>query len=967
MGLFSTKRKTVVGVQTFDLGTDGYESFYRFRRDAMFASAGHTDQFMKAMFRYKQKVKSSYSSKRLEQYGMEFPTTSFSYPINPKIHEAIQVVTNDIGDIVYGIQDLNTIGTDRDRFTVVVNASGLTKNSTISTHPTLTIEDQAIALAVTVEQRAEQLAGTSNVLPLNNITTIYYEGTDSNGRHIFRIGYPSHIFQDERWIGVEFKVGSIDFNQVKTNDYGSYWTGNAYIKINDSYVTFRQERYYYSNNSGPDTWQWKGSDGTLLIEETDSTYHFGVFPVSDSVYLWLSSNQTLADARDDVVEEVTTQYLDDNSYTNHNTEVASYFYPSVKYATAINNIDEEVYEPDFTANPGSIYFDGTIQELTSATTVNTYEYESEPLLNIKSSTKSLAEIDAEEAGLTAEEKEERRLERFYQKKILDSYSINVDTFAEQIANDDIKEMSVGMIYDFEKLGKSQPLLNSLFLALNDVLPNNYTLLPDSVMDDQNFYPCSIDNKINLEVPFGDSNIIVKFVLQRRSYSEPSPSVALDKEYSVRIKAKALEYNDVINQDYAVEVYEDYYGSGSASGKTLLQMYSQIATDRAAYSNPDDVPDGLREAYVKFPTVRSCKHIKEKKYFTLSTKQKPTTMQEALDLFADEDINIEDDYEPLMFNAREIPVSVPNFYFKLEKTFGRLVGTRDTSTIGDGLNVIYKVKRYDLLHNITEEFILSDLYNSFDDGNGHSYVKKFTEDSASGIGFFLPAHKGALDNLKFYDYLEVKDVLLSGVVFSVQTIKIKWYQQAWFSWFLIIVTVVVSVVITVATAGAGVTVSAVLISAVESLAVSVAVTMTIKIIAPILGVDPSDIQLIVAIASLFYGDATTTVDMIGSAADIYIKKKLQDEIDKLKHIKEDIKKFEELSDKLLTQMKNDMSQYSVALWAIVENINNRTLADKTYTPLELEIMSEMRKYTVPFKDIYKEDLEREMYKIVNDDL
>ena len=930
MGLFSSKTKTVIGIQAFDLGTDGCESFYKFRTDALFASAGNIKAFQKAMYNYKNSVRRAYSSNRLQRFGMPPVSTPFSYVTSNLLTD---VVKN--RDDIYAVQDLAQLQQELNDVSVIVNSGNLTEDSLIPASDKYSIKVLALCIAK-VWNRGDTFDTDFN--KGTKITEVRYEHSPTYNKDCFRVGYNSEALDNNDWIGIELDLTAFKFNSTGTVDTTTNTLDGKLMGCFTFDCTLTSENRRNDGSSTTEGYSvYRGTEGTS-IDDDDHLHNFGCFPTSQTEH-----HKVMDDDYDYTYKHQTTISKDEYTW---DIDMGYYYYAAIKIAKSIVNKEQELYTPIFSS---SIYFlDYSVQDALASMVTVSGTYDAEPLFNVKDHTKSAEVVEQEEAGMSEEEKKAYRLKRFYNKKILDTFSINMDSFVAQLKNDDLKEISVGLLFDFSKVGKSQSVLSTLFNSLEIILPNDRQLLSNNLMG-SNYYPADPKDRLTLIMPFGSGDIKAKFVLQRRTYTE---SVAeADKRYAVKLKAKAKETNAVKNRPEAVELYEAYFGEDSSNGKTLLVMRSDVITE---YTNTeeDDRTKELKDAYTLFPSKRSCMAIYGKRYFTGQLISKPTSVVDAvtkLSALGDEISEELSKYDGILFSAREIPMSVPDTYFELVKTKGKLVGFRVSAELGSGLNTVYKVLRKNSATNTVTEFILSDLYSYFSDGT-YTSVKKFTENSASGDTFFLPSASGVLNNMKFYDYIEAKDIMLSGIIFSVQKIKIKWYQQEWFAWVLIIVAVVIAVV----TVGAGSSISAGLVTLAEGIIVSYAIAKAIEVIAPMVGLDPNDVRLVVAIASIIYGDASAAIKLL-QLADALMKRELQEEIEKLQNIKKDMKKFEAESDKLMRLAQSDSDSSKIhSLWSIVENINNKQKNNKVYTLEELEYMAEIDKYTVPFKPIYLED-------------
>lgn len=918
MGLFSTKKKTVIGVQSFDLGTDGYASFADFRHNAAFASGGNARAYQKAIYDYKKSVKSSYSSKRLDRYGMDPVSTPYTYSYSQMLTDLINS-----RDDIYAVEDLRNLENNLTKYSVIVNSGSLTKESKISSSPDFTIEVQAFVLA--------ELCVRGHMFPDYipcNINTIRYEYSDFYETDCFRIGYNSDVLDDNDWIGIEIKLTKFE---MFTNDevVDNVVNGTILARVSfDAQAT--SENLRVDGTSTTEGYSiYTGNMGTHIENDSD-THNFGCFPTSQDEHL-----------KDDYPDNEEYPYLhsrrrQETDYS-WNEDIGYFYFAGIQYATNIASYSEQVYRPLF--GDRLYYLAITAKSAVGSITTVNGAYEAEPLLNIKDHSKSLEEIEEDESGMTDEERAEYRKKRFYNKKIIKSFSVDLDSFEAQIQNDTIKEMSVGMIFDFSKVGKSQSVLHTLYNSLHSILPTDLQVISPEKMDD-GYYPANPIYRMSLDMPFGSGTITTSFVLQRRTYAK-----VIDynpERFSIKVKAKADEYNSVRNRDDAVELYEDYFGAGTADGKTTLELRTEVI---AEYNATDTPSEELETAFSLFPSKKSCMDIYDITFFTGHLNVEPTSANDALVKLTDLGAGTEG-YTAIMFKARRVPNSSPYEYFKMEKLFGKLVGTRALGEIGSGLNTVYKIQKEDSGMDEVVEYIISDIFMHFSDGT-YSSNRLFNQGSDSGTDLFLPAASGTLNSMKFYDYIEAKDVLLSGVVFTVQVIKIKWYQQKWFAWVLIVVAIVIAII----SLGSATSISSALITLATEIIVAMAVAKAIEVIAPMLGIDPNDVRLVVALVSIVYGDASAALKLL-QLADALMKRELQEELDKLKNIKNDMKKFKEEQDKLMRLAESDSdSSKAPALWAIVDRINNAQKDGKLYTLDELEYMEEIEKYSVPFKPIY----------------
>jgi hypothetical protein len=155
-------------------------------------------------------------------------------------------------------------------------------------------------------------------------------------------------------------------------------------------------------------------------------------------------------------------------------------------------------------------------------------------------------------------------------------------------------------------------------------------------------------------------------------------------------------------------------------------------------------------------------------------------------------------------------------------------------------------------------------------------------------FRIPVKYDVLKGKPYYQFVELYDSLVSGSIFTVQVVKIKWYQQEWFQIVLMIIIVIITVVVSFYTAGTGASIGAVLGELLYTAAVAVAIGVAVDTVLDALGVDNPYIRAAVGIVVAYYTGDFSAVDgvlaVIGMA-DAYMQQETIEAIEEREHIAE----------------------------------------------------------------------------------
>lgn len=798
MGWFSGETVTTVGISALDLGSGGYSRYYDFRKNLIFAvqdSSDPTEKFQQEMFKYKQNVRHSYSSAKLEQYGIE--------PISTEI--------------------------------------SITRNSTIS--------------------------------------TIF-----ENNPNYYNLKYPDFIVPRN----TDFQTTTAD-EDFLSSEAGAVKRGiDGYSSYEYRHIPSLDE-YGYTEKpiDGTYTEPEQGS-GSTFNSGTHSNYYLiydyesyntstRIFDVSYRLY-HRPENSNDVNLISTVIHELTdlTDYVWDGFTV---------------YTTGYNQGEQVIRVPD---------------ALNNSIETNTFNQEYEPLISLKEANKStLSETDP-----NAPATEEERLNAFYQNKILESIGMDFDSAQPYIDNDKITDLKVGMVFNLETIDSNHGVINSFFNNL-ELLSGGYNRSYTGANHIYSSTTYPVDELNTITLPLSDMTLELSFQLERISRDYISSPI------TEKLKCKLKLYSEdsllVRNTPDLIDTYETYYGEGSSSGLTAFEMRDNIATE---YNNTNTPSDALKEAYGLLPTISQLSDLQDIIDTVVYMPQFNNTAD--IEAFL---VNLDSDTYSGFHVKSYSYIDTVNSQFKYEivkdsvttisryPEFNNLYGAAK-----------YVIRRTDDATNSEIIYVLCGLKMRYYDGSGHDFTTFGSLNSTNP--FFIPVGYGALESTTFYDYIEAYDVMMTGVVFSVQSIKLKWYQTSVFRIVLQIVLVIIAVAIEVFSAGSGTPISASILAVAESIAIAYAISAIVIAVAKELNIDSGIAQVIVAVVSAYFtSDYTQLFESLGLlAADAALKYQTQQYLDDTNRL---IAQQKELERKLkLIKLYSEQGDKSIKPWAILENIINR---------------------------------------------
>ena len=164
-------------------------------------------------------------------------------------------------------------------------------------------------------------------------------------------------------------------------------------------------------------------------------------------------------------------------------------------------------------------------------------------------------------------------------------------------------------------------------------------------------------------------------------------------------------------------------------------------------------------------------------------------------------------------------------------------------------------------------------------------------------FRLPVSSTVLERRTFYTSISLYDSLVSGIVYTSQTITIKWYERGWVAEAIKVIVYIAAAVIVVSTAGAGSNIAGLIVTAAESYALSLVASKITSELLDVFGInDPFLRAAVSVIVSAMTGaiDTSSLTLMMTKLATQYMKYEIQETIDDaIKIAKESKEFFEEM--------------------------------------------------------------------------
>ena len=517
---------------------------------------------------------------------------------------------------------------------------------------------------------------------------------------------------------------------------------------------------------------------------------------------------------------------------------------------------------------------------------------------------------------------------------LKKFGIGIDSIQNMLDNDIIKDFKVGLMVSPHDALTSRAIAKYLFHFFDSL----------GIPETEDYSDVFIRGRdgFSFEQEVSNSTYITNFSITKSIKSGTIPN-ANQKTY--RLKCRQNIPNSQRFYKHIKEVYDDAIGNDPNNTKTTKQLYDEII--QALENDPNN--QTLIDARYELPAYNATSEMKPIKYIVVSCAigeyvvASETERSEAI-TFGDDDVktviwDVIGVKELIDFPDADKYSAVVSEGYEYNEFYEDFLETGNSD--GEPLTVFSIELNYQHAPNEYTVITYSNGSIEYTTESGTVTQRHTAEDTDLRI----PMIREALQNVTVYEFHELYSKCFIGLAFTVQKIRIKWYQRGIFKVVLQIVLVVVAVAVTVLSGGAGVGVGTALASVATNIAIGYAVTAVVVKILDAAGIDTTWARVAVAVIQVAVTGTITADNMaqLGLVlADTAVKLELQSTQEDMQRLKEQQEEFNKMMDKKMKELKKNLETFKGDIFNLVK-----------MTPEYDEMMLYTPSYAVEItEDLYK---------------
>ena len=560
----------------------------------------------------------------------------------------------------------------------------------------------------------------------------------------------------------------------------------------------------------------------------------------------------------------------------------------------------------------------------AAPVVNTSTITIAPMLQVKSLTNTVTDNDKDII------------------KQIETMGINLESIQFLLDGNTVKDCKVGLMVSPHDALTSKSVAKYLF--------NYFDML--GIGSTSEYSDILMENKDGFEFTqnVGNSSYVASFSATKSIVAGTIPN---SSQTMYKLKCKQNIPNSQKFYKVIKEAYDKVLSNDVGNTKTSKQLYSEIIA--ALSANPTN--QGLLEAKAQLPSARGTQDIYPIKYIILTCNtgdQAAESLKErsyALNLGDDDTLT--EIYDIVL--AQELSDFPNSDKYSAVASVGYEYNEHypDYLIEGDGFGGVAIHQGHPLtVYTIMIHYQHSPThYTTITYANGKSvYVTAsgtvVQRHTATETDFRLPMLKDALQHITTTEFHELYSKCLVGLVFTVDTFTIKWYQRSTFRTLLQIVMVVITIVLVYYGGAEGGTVSSFL----WSIAIATAVGQLLPKVLEKLGIDEKWAGVITVILSMVISgnvDSSGLIALGFAAADAAIQSELQTVQEDIRRLQEEQVAFKKMFDKKVKELQERLGTYSNS------NIFNIVKSSPEYEEYRLYTPSYAIEYQEYMGDVQKE--------------
>jgi len=927
MGLFSDKKKTIVGFSYLDLGNSSIEKYYNFRRKVLFSAAGDFDFYQMSIWRYRTTFRRKYSQKRLDSLGF--------------IEERRAIVAKTYNEF-NAAQDLSNVAAlNYDTIYPPEHCSPLA--------PVDSDTDFIVKRNLQIYFGNWYLFHVVNPHTRDGVDYVSVSDTeDIDGTH--------HAYFNTEFTGFDF-IRYVPGNSYSPIKIIRFYNFNTY-KIEEIHKTvywaeYDDDKYHSYDKKDVDDWveenvpygqeadRWTEDEVTYTDVQHEDIGTFDLHVSPKDFYHHIRGLSTIGAP----IEVAVPRYMYDRNFVHdpNNTIFEFDIAPMITLKTDNESVLEEDGETsettvDIKEEEIDNYTWRTTTTKTVTTNRNTTEHPDIPgkyqvRLDI-STTITVKREKLDDDDNVLEENETTTISNEVKFKTIDTspdlasrtrralknYGLNIDSVSPYIENEDIDDFFLTLSLSPEDATDNKYLSKALFDTLAMYLGGEQHLI-----DNNGGSATPTNYKIDLSSANSTSHISFKLssMIKQGNVANDFPNI---KRWKVKIK------QTIGNQEKFYDDVKEIYDSANMSGETTTAgMYSQILQKINSEEKNGTYEKGKHPLRKGLPSRDALNDRKPTAtYFLYCSANEVDSRMEKYMKYGDDII-----YEIILKQELGMPGAIENYHaekgsYYIYKNGDDGYPVKDTeSPKVTGVKV-----RKQIDDNRYLEITISHGKSVYDPKESPPATKHWDSDNHD---FRIPVSSNIMTGRSFYELIELYDYLVCGIAFTKVVKRIKWYQTGLFATIIQIVAFVAAVVVTVATGGAGAGIGGAIVSVAETLVIAYASTVLVDKLLDALGVDDPYIRAAVKIAvALATGgvDMSSVVASLNRIADAYMQHELQIVVDENRKLAEQAKRFyKKLEDKHLEIKREESGKPpSRTTEEIIANIINQdyTFIEDEYT-------------------------------------
>ena len=493
---------------------------------------------------------------------------------------------------------------------------------------------------------------------------------------------------------------------------------------------------------------------------------------------------------------------------------------------------------------------------------------------------------------------------------LKNFGIGIDSIQSLLDNDVVKDFKVGLMVSPHDALTSKPITKYLFNFFDGLgIPTTEEYSDVFIAQRDGF---TFDQNVGGTSTYNTSFSVTKSV--------KSGTIPNGNQATYRLKCRQNIPNSQRFYKHIKGVYDDVIGNDGSNTKTSAELYTEIIDALEADPNNQTLIDAKRE----LPSPRATSSFQPIKYIVVScvvNDYVAASVKERSDAitFGDDDAmtviwDVIGAKEIIDFADADKYSAIASSGYEYNELYEDYLNTGNTD--GEPIEVFSIELNYQHAANAYTVISYSNGKIVYTTDSGEITQRHTEEDT----NLRIPMIREALQGVSIYEFHELYSKCFTGLAFTVQKVRIKWYQRGIFKTILQIVLIIIAIVIAYFSAGSAATVSGAIISVAMNLAVGYALTVLVTAVLDAAGIDTTWVSVVVAVVQMYYTGTVTSDGMIQlgfAIADTAIKLELQSTKEDMERLQNQQKEFNRMMDKKMKELKDKLELYNGDIFNLVK--------------------------------------------------